>query len=333
VATGRPAYPGRRSAVLKDAALEKFARTAARLILAARPNKWFPDPFACADRLRFLAPSLRRGVYGGIHLDLASGLPAHRDILCVQVDRDLAPEFIRQAEARLSAGRELSPRVSAKLAYYRDLARVELPPLTRIDVNLRRVFPERNTAAFQVVFDRFDISEGVFVRYTLLLEQSDAVYGSRLLERSGDYSLQTSAFRETMEKLAKDESEIMFLLLGKREGVRLEEVTRGRIGPLWSPWAAAPQGWLPSGASEAFVLHCPLDRASVAFEKDIDQDPFTGFFKDFLSKESRPLVEETASQLGYRVHKERKFACTKAAEGHLRSRLREAGTRNMVYTA
>ena len=323
---------GQRYAPFGGEELERYAQTLSRLVLAARLNKWFPDPFSAAERLRLLAPSCRRGVYPGVYFDRVSGLPSFKDVLSVQADWDLAGDFIREQEARLAAGRALTPKVQAKLAYYRELVKVCLSPVTSLELSLRRVFPERRAAAYRVVFDRFDMGEGVFARYTLLLEQSDEAYGSRLLERSGDYSQQTNAFRATMEKVAQDESEILFLVLGRREGVKLEEVTRGRIGPFWSPWAPPPDGWFPPDPRECFALHCPLDSASVAWESSVDEDPFSRFFKDFLSPESRPLVEEAAKQLGYKVHKERKFACTPAAAAAVQVKLREAGTRNMVYT-
>lgn len=324
--------PQNRYLALDSRALEAYARRASDLILAARLNKWYPDPFGCADRLRFLAPSIRAGVYDGIGLDRTNGLPRHQDVLTVQVDRQIAEEFIEQQEARLAVGRRLTPRVEAKLRYYRELVKVPFVPMTDLQVKLRRVYPERGSAAFEVVFDRFDPGEGVFVRYTLLIEQTDSMWGGGFLERTGDYTKQTNTFRTAMEKFAQDESEIMFLLLGKLDGIRVEEVSRGRIGPLWSPWTPAPAGWFPEDASDAFVLHCPLDRASTGHEIDLDNDPFSTLYVDFLSDKARPIIEEAAQRYGYRVHKERKFACTKAALEPLKAKLRQAGTKNVIYS-
>ncbi|MFH1723505.1 MAG: hypothetical protein ABII00_02670 [Elusimicrobiota bacterium] len=325
--------PAERYVLLRGEDLERYAQTSSRLVLAARLNKWYPDPFGCADRFRLMAPSVRRGLYGGVRIDRTTGLPRLKDVLTVQVDREIAGEFLAAQEARAASGRSLTPRVAAKVAYYRELVKVHLPPIHHLSVRLRRVYPGRGCAAFEVVFDRLDAAEGYFVRYTLLLEQTDRVWGSRLLERSGDYTKQTQAFRETMDKFAQDESEIMFLLLGKLEGVRVEEVSRGRIGPLWSPWSPAPPGWSPRDASDAFILHCPLDRASTGHEVDLDNDPFSTLFRDFLSDASRPVIDEAVRRFRYRVHKERKFACTKPALPALRIKLMEAGTNNVVYAA
>src|SRR5262249_37868830 len=157
----------------------------------------------------------------------------------------------------------------AKLAYYRRLLQFSLPPLHRLDVKLRRIDRARGFTLFEAIFDRYELGESVFVRYTLVLEQTESMRGKSLLKRSGDYTQQTAAFREKMEAYTQDESEIAFLLVGKLEGVRVLEVTRARIGPLWSPWAPAPAGWMPAGTGDsAFVLHLPLDRASVDLNKD-----------------------------------------------------------------
>ncbi|MBI3298457.1 MAG: hypothetical protein HYZ75_09860 [Elusimicrobia bacterium] len=312
--------------------LERWCAAASRLVLAARLNKFFPDPFGVADTLRLMAPSLRGGIYDGLVLDRASGLPRLKDVVAVHADRANAPDFLREAAGR--AGRAATPRFAAKLAYYRELTRVELPPLHRLDIKLRRVFPDRKAASFEVVFDRFDAAEDLWVRYTLLLEQSDASWGGgSLLSRSGDYTEQTAAFRALMEKYAQDDSEITFLLLGKHPGLKVEEVVRGRLGPFWSPICPAPDGWFPDDARDCYVLHCPLDRASLGMEADQDMDPFSTLYKDYLSADSRPLVEEVAERLGYRVHKERKFATTPQAAPLLRTRLAQAKTVNVVYTA
>ena len=309
-----------------------YAHQAAKLVSAGRLNKYFPDPFGCAEYFIAMAAAIAEGVYGSIHIDLASGLPPLKDMLTVQVDREIAQAFLDEHEIRAAAGRPASPKVQAKLAYYRRLVQCILPPLHHLEVKLRRMERARRIAMFEVLFDRYHPAEAVFVRYTLVVEQTDSM-SAPLLERSGDHSQQTAAFREKMEAYTQDDSEIAFLLLGNLEGVRVLEVTRGRIGPLWSPWAPAPAGWTPSGNHDsAFILHLPLDRASVDLDNDRDNDPFCTIFRKFLSETSRPLVEEEARRLGYRVHKERKFVCTTGVAGAVRERLREAGTQNIVYT-
>jgi len=85
------------------------------------------------------------------------------------------------------------------------------------------------------------------------------------------------------------------------------------------------------GAAPGFVLHFPLDRASLSLPADRNDDPFSTIYREYLSEESRPLIEERAVALGYRVHKDRKFAATRAAAAALRRRLELAGKRNIIY--
>ncbi|MBI5202542.1 MAG: hypothetical protein HY925_13205 [Elusimicrobia bacterium] len=326
-----PVRPRRR---LTGADLDRYAETTARLIGAARLNKWYPDPYSCANYFRALAASVREGVYDGVWIDLGSGTPTLQEVVNVKADRDVAEEFLQGQVSRAQAGRTPTPKVAAKTEYYKKIYPMTFCPITSLEVRLRRTDADKKLAAFEAVFDRYDAAENVFTRYTLLLQQKDQALGNALIERSGDYSRQTEAFRRAMESYTSDESEIAFLLLGRMEGVRVEEVVRARIGPIWSFAAPAPPGWLPDGPEGAgeFILHLPLDKASVDLDEDRDSDPFSTIYRHFLSETSRPLVEEEARRLGYRVHKERKFAATKLAAYRLRTRLKDAGASNLIYT-
>ncbi|MBI5624136.1 MAG: hypothetical protein HY924_10180 [Elusimicrobia bacterium] len=310
------------------AELESLASVASRLILAGRLGRVFPDPYLCSDYLRALAPSFHGGAHAGVEVDLGSGLPGMQHLVDVWADCRSAPDFIREMEHRLGLGRSLPPGSAARLSYYRRLVALDLKPLTRVAVALRRVDREAASAFFEVVFDRFDPAEQVFVRHTLMLEQAESGRRGALIDLAGDYSRQTSELRDKLEKFAGDDSEIAFLLMGRLPGVRVEEVVRARIGPLWSEAAPAPEGWREGGC----VLHLPVDRASTSLREDRDDDPFSGIYRHFLSEVSRSIVEEEARRLGYRVHKDRKFACEATVADGLRRKLAEAGTRNLIYT-
>ena len=311
--------------------LEAYCRSLSSLIPAGRPNSSFPDPYACSGYISCLSPSFRNGVYGEIKADRLSGLPFLKDILAVKIDRDLAPDYIASQEERLAAGRALPGHAGAKLDYLRRLLGTDLKPLNRLEVKLRRVDKERGGAFFEVVYDVYAVSPAGFTRYTLQLEQKDAAWSSAFLARSGDYSEPTAEFRASLEKYAQDESELMFLIMGGIKGLRVEEVCRARIGPFWNAATGFPPGWPAGGPPDQAVLHFPLDRASVELKADINNDPFSGMYRDFLSGETRDLIEERVKSLGYRVHKDRKFACTKSAEPVLRKLLSASGARNIVY--
>ena len=311
--------------------LEGYCRALSPLILAGRLNSCYPDPYVCSAYISCLAPSLRRGVYDGVNLDRRTGLPVLKDVLAVKIDKDLAPDFIASQEERLAAGRSLAERSAAKLEYFRRLGSAGLKPLNRLEVKLRRVDRESGSAFFEVVYDVYAISPALFTRYCLMLEQTDAVWESALLARSGDYSEPTMEFRMRLEKCAQSESELLFLIIGGIKGVRVEEISRARIGPFWSARTGFPASWPAASPGGAAVLHFPLDRASLELKADINNDPFEGMYREFLSGEAKDLIEERVKTLGYRVHKDRKFACTKSAEPALRGLLAASPARNIIY--
>lgn len=312
--------------------LEAYCRSLTALVLAGRLNSSYPDPYVCAGYLSCLAPSFRRGVCEELNADRLSGLPFLKDILAVKIDRDLAPEYISGQEERLAAGRSLPARAAAKLEYLKRLLETPLKPLNRLDVRLRRVDRERGGAFFEVVYDVYAVAPAGFTRYTLQLEQKDAAWSSAFLARSGDYSEPTAEFRARLEKYAQDESELLFLILGGIKGVRVEEVCRARIGPFWGAPTGFPAAWPAGVPADGAVLHFPLDRASVELKADLNNDPFEGMFREFLKGESKDLIEERVKGLGYRVQKDRKFACTKSAEPALRKLLAPFASRNIIYS-
>lgn len=323
----RPSRPVR---VLTGAELEAYCAAASSLVLAGRLSQAYPDPERCAAYFRALAPSFRGEYEPEACVDLTSGLPTLKEFVSVQADAELAAAHLKELAER-PVDRPLADTARAKAAYYARLSRAAIAPLTDLEVRLRRIDEERRCAAFEVVFDRYDPAETVFTRYTILLEQDDALLDTGFLKRRGDYSRQTDAFRDKMERYTQDDSELAFLLLGQVPGLRVEEVTRARVGPLWSPCAPPPAECRCDGDSPGYVLHLPLDRASLSLPSDRNDDPFSTIYRDFLSEDSRPLIEEQAKALGYRVHKDRKFAATAPAAAALRRRLDTAGLRNIIY--
>lgn len=316
---------------LSGEGLEAYCRTLAALVLAGRLNSSFPDPFVCSAYVSCLAPAFRNGVYDGLAADALSGLPCLKDILAVKIDKDLAPEYIASQEERKSGGRTLPARAEAKLEYLKQLRAAPLKPLNRLEVRLRRVDRERGSAFFEVVYDAYAVSPAGFTRYSIMLEQKDAAWSSSFLARSGDYSEPTADFRVKLEKFAQDESELLFLIIGGIKGVRVEEVSRARIGPFWSARTGFPHGWPAGLPADAAVLNFPVDKASVELKSDMNNDPFEGMFREHLSADAKDIIEERVKSLGYRVQKDRKFACTRSAEPALRGLLAPFSARNIIY--
>jgi hypothetical protein len=287
------------------------------LLAVARPGAHFVDARRLDAQLSFLGPAGSRGVAAGLEIDEATGLPTLRELLRVRADRDLAGGFLREhAEA-----------LPAKAAYYRALAEVEVLPTTAVDVRLVGVAAKR--ARFEVVHDRLDAAAGMWLRYTVLLEQ----HGADLvrLER-GDLSVPSERFTRVVMRYAGADAELALLLLAELEGVTVREVVRGQIGPLSFEGVAAPPAIAAAlrASPGGFVLHLAVERAGAAVTEERCRDPWARLYRDALGAEARAAVEARRAALGYRVAKDRRLACTPGVEAELARALARAGVKLVV---
>ncbi|MBI2892742.1 MAG: hypothetical protein HYY06_04270 [Deltaproteobacteria bacterium] len=284
-----------------------------RLVAIARPGSHYPDPRRIDAHLSFLGPAGSREVHDELEIDGTTGLPTLREMLRVRADRDLAASFLREhAEA-----------LPAKAVYYRALADADVCPASSLDVRLRS--RRRSLARFEVVHDRLDAASGWFLRYTAQIEQKG---GGHVDLRRGDLSAPTERFRNAFERVAGADAEVALLLLSELDGVKVEEVVRGQIGPCHFAGIEAPPliedvvGTVPG----AFVLHLALERAGPGVLRDLCRDPFGRLYRDALGSRARAEIEARREALGYRVSKERRLICTPSADAPLRRALDRAGT-------
>ena len=290
------------------------------LLRVARTGAQFPDARRLDTHLSFLGPAGSRGLEDGVDLDPASGLPSLREMLRVRADVELAPGFLAEHGAALPA----------KAAYYRALAGAEVAPASSLEVKLRA--KSRGSARFTVTHDRLDAASGCWVRCAWRLEERGS---SNVGLAAGDLSAPTERFRAAVERSGGADAELAFLLMAQVEGVRIEEVVRGQIGPLHFLGVEAPE--LLRGPLEAcpgsFVLHLAVERASPDVVADRLRDPFGALYRDKLQPESRAEIEARRAALGYRVSKERRLACTPNLEQALRAALARAGSPLVVRSA
>lgn len=284
-----------------------------RLLTIARPGAHYPDPRRIDAHLGFFGPAGSRGAYEDLEIDGATGLPTLRELLRVRADRDLAAAFLR----------EHAEKLPAKAEYYRGLVDAELFPTSSLEVRLRA--RRRSLARFEVVHDRLDAASGWFLRYTAHIEQKG---GRHVGLRRGDLSEPTERFRNAMERNAGADAEVALLLLSELDGVTVEEVVRGQIGPCHFAGIDAPAMIedVVETVPGAFVLHLALERAGPCVARDLCRDPFGRLYRDALGSRARAEVEARREALGYRVSKERRLICTPSADAPLRRVLERAGT-------
>ena len=310
---------------------------ARRLVQAGRLNRYFPDPSGLDALLRCLSPAVRPGDFQGLELNLRTGLPAEPAVGRVLSERDLSEKFLAGLDlaalrARTSPS-EADQRLLRQAAYHQELLGANLPRRVRLDLALRRVESERQRAFFTTVFERFDPTEELFVRYTVQLYQQHGRWTRNLVELVGDDLEATGPFRSVISRYHADEAEFAFVLLSELPAITVEEVVRARVGPLWFEGVEMPTDFalLLAAHPGSFVLHLPSERAGLGVREDGNRDPFSPTWRESLEPEARELARNKAEALGYHVYKERKFACTKAVAAPLGALLKERGSPCVIY--
>lgn len=305
-------------------------------IRAAKLNSFFPPAPLLLAHHSFLGPKGSGGLCPALCLSPANGLPTASAILRVRVERDAAEEYV-------AATRPLGPGapapVARRLAYHQRLAEAEVMPLDRLTVELRRVDASHNAALFRVVLDRYQLATCQFVRYTILLTQHDRFWRRPRVQVESDLARPTESFREAVSGLVGQEAEVVFVLLSQVEGIEVEDVRRCRLGPMLVPGVRMgpalaelcdPVRGPCAGRCAPFILCFPEDRAGLEVADHASLDPLAPLIRELLEEPRRAVLDAKTDELGYRVAKNRKFACASPIAQPLTQLCRELGAPSVV---
>lgn len=319
--------------IVEGEALERYLRRLTALIEAARLNHFYPDPRRLRNVYEAMLPTSVRPT---LKIDPRTGMPAESEVSRVFTDARLACEAVEPAPpgAQQSAAAQ---RVRARQSYHAYLRAHPPGEPTSLALKLRRVEGDEKKASFTVVFDRFDLAEAVFTRYTIQLAQVSDNWKRQQVELVGDDLSYTANFRNAISRFTSDEAEFAFLLLSDLPNVEVHEVVRGRVGPMFVRGAEMPPDFAGLITDDdAAILHLPLDRAGIDVTRDGCGDPLAVLYRDFLRQtagaENADPVEQRARQLGYHVWKERKLCCTLDVAEPLSRVLEARGGRCVVRT-
>ncbi len=315
-----------------------YVRALQAILRAARLNNQYPDARLLASHLGPLSPEMHRGLYPGVEADQRSGLPSYKEWTRVQTDVRLAQDQLKQlgSSSELEAKTRRSPKSAihakqlAKHHYYSALTRVRLTPLGDMKVALRRLEPKERRAHFHVILDKLDVS-GFFVRYSIDLAQTDDVWTERIVVLDEEAAQHTETFRSLVYKFTSFDAEFTFVKLATIDGITVERVFKGVIGPLCFPWVTSPEALRPLLGPGQVVGMFALDMAAVDISADRDNDPFDDLIIDRLSREARAGYEQARHQYGYRVFKDRKFVASQALIDPLRQICAAEQTKNIIY--
>ncbi len=315
-----------------------YLRLLQKLIRAGRPSKFFPDGNALENLAYFMTSKATRGLHDEVQINLRTGLPTEPYLSRVIADKEIASRFLAKHDIPELKTRtdEASERLKRRLEYYRDLSRKDIPKRYNLELKLIRVLDERRIARFKAIFERYDPGEGVFTRYNIELAHEHHRWSRPKIELHGDDLRYTEEFRNVIARYSSDEAEFAFVLLSRVEGITVEEIIRGRIGPLWMEGVSMPaeiQDLMHQHPGN-LILNFPEEKVHLTEKEekvDSNRDPFGRLYRQSLEPEAKAVADARAEKLGYVVHKQRKFSCTPGIVKPFQELLKAAGKPCVVY--
>lgn len=328
--------------VLEGDAVQAYVDGVSRAITRARLSDQFPPGRRLAAQVEAMGPRVHQGLYAALRVDRRSGLPTYPEWTRVCADAELSPKIL----AELSGQPELAARAQRdpqgiwakqlrKLHYHRALSGIDGTPPSHMVVRLRRVEPAERRAWFQVVLDKLDQS-GVFVRFTIELSQQASPWSRPMLQLDDDAVRQTEGLRAIVYRLTSLDAELTFMRLSDAEGIAVERVVKGTVGPVYTTGVAMPQALreaLPGSPGPGLLVATfGLDMAAGDVARDGDNDPLEELLSDQLPPEGRAAYDDARRRLGYRVYKDRKIvAGSPTLVDAVHGFCARMGTRNVVY--
>ena len=332
-----------------------------RGLQAARLNNSFPDRRQFQNTIDTLRDALRHRVYGELYVDARAGLPNLASMTRVCTDHEVAAQSLARMGARapLEARREeaeVFARLAAKHAYFERLQKLELAPVDHHRVLLRRHDPATGTAAFRIELTKLDAS-GVYLRLLIELTQVSSLWRRKVidLDEDGETAAANEAFRSTVYRCADLDAETLFVRLHGIEGVRVERVARGVIGPaLFSlpagegvmvrrtaeapddPLGRAWHAWsLGAGAAETerpeLLVAFATDCAAGDIREEKSNDPLSPLLAARLAPAEIARYRSLRERYPFKVFKDRKFVATPGLKAMAQAVCAAAGTRNILY--
>lgn len=343
---------------------EVYLELLGRALQAARLSSAFPDRRQLQNTLDSLREGLRLGVYGELYVDARAGLPNLASLTRVATDHELAAAALARMGARgeLEARRdeaEVFARMAARHAYLEKLQRLELALVDHHRVLLRRHDPASGTAAFRIELSKLDAS-GVYLRLQIELTQVSSLWRRKVidLEADGETAAASEGFFGMVYRCADLDAESLFVRLHGLEGVQVERVARGVIGPaLFSlPVRGAAEGvgvrrtmeapddalgaawhaWsLGAGAAETerpeLAVAFATDTAAGDVREEKSNDPLAPLLAERLGPQEGARYRTLRERFPFKVFKDRKFVATPGLKAVVQAVCAAAGTRNIVY--
>jgi len=343
--------------VVREPHLSPYLELLNAALRAARLNNAFPDRRRLQNTLRAMAPTFHGGVYDEIYVDSRTGLPNMAAVTRVLTDREVAAGSLSRLhdQAQLDSRREeaeVFEHLARKRRYLEQISRLEVAPIDDHRVSLRRHDPSTGTAMFRLDLTKLDAT-GLFIRVTIELTQVSSIWRRSAidLDDAGETAEAREAFHSMIYRYAAFDAESLFVHLHELEGVTVDRVQRGVVGPVlfWLPGdqvVARPlelpddalrgawERWL-SGPADAKIPHLLASFQSDSAARDIKQersnDPLLPLLADRVQSSERARYQAARERFPFAVYKDRKFVVTKGARSLVNAICEAGGTKNLIY--
>ncbi len=303
-----------------------------------------------------LGQAAHRGLYDGIYLDSRWGLPNMASFTRVLSDRTVGGRALEgyDDQATLDAQRhraEVYEKLATKRRYFEQLQSLSLAPVDEHRVLLRRHEPGESRASFRVELTKL-AGSGAYLHVVIELTQTAGMSSHKLvdLDTRGEVASGTEALRGMVYRFAAYDAETLFIRLHELEGVEVERVQRGIIGPvrfsiphaegcstilepradaLSSAWSQAVE----DGAAEVPLLLTSFatDVAALDVREEKSNDPFSGLLRDSIADNERARYGILRERHPFRVYKDRKFVASASLVPAVREACASAGCKNLIY--
>ncbi len=320
----------------------RYVDLAARCIERARLSEHYPPGRRLAAQVRAMGPAAHLGLYGDLGIDPRSGLPTYREWTRVCADAELAGRVLADLPAvdELRSRAEQQPdgihgKQLLKHHYYSGLESIDRTPPSHMVVRLRKVDPRQRQAWFHVVLDKLDAS-GLFVRFSIDLSQQASFWSRAMVELDDDAARETDQLRAIIYRMSSLDAELTFVRLADTEGLTVERVFKGTVGPLFGAGIPVPEGvrgrWGPVLDRGGLCASFGMDMAANDVAKDGDNDPLEDLLTARLPEPQAAAYLEARRRFGYRVFKDRKFVVSdRSMVSGVQALCSTLGTRNVVY--
>ncbi len=342
---------------LVEPAASAYLQLLGRAFRAARLSKQFPDRRRLDATLRALETESHRGLYDGIFVDSRSGVPNMAGFTRALADKSVGLESLHRYEAQeeldaRASDHEIYQRMANKRRYYETLGKMHLAPVDEHRVLLRRHEPAASRASFRVELTKLSGS-GHYLRVVIELTQTSGLWAHKLVELDefGEVAEGTAGLRSMVYRFAGYDAETLFIRLHELEGVHVERVQRGIIGPvLWSvpgrdgqTFVAQPepnaitQAWTAAwsagklGPGQHLVASFATDIAATDVKDEKSNDPLSPLLASGIREQEKARYRILRDRHPFRVYKDRKFAATPELVGLVESVCAALGSKNLVY--